>query len=61
MTQVRNRESEMSDPALTPTDKDLLAMLGGNAIEFYGLDAEKLAPTAARIGPEKGTFNETHE
>jgi predicted TIM-barrel fold metal-dependent hydrolase len=37
------------------------AMLGGNAIEFYGLDAEKLAPIAARIGPEKGTFNETYE
>ncbi len=36
-------------------------MLGGNAIEFYGLDAEKLAPIAARIGPGKGTFNETYE
>jgi len=41
------------------------AMLDGNAIEFYGLDAENLTPIAARIaariGPEKGTFNETHE
>jgi predicted TIM-barrel fold metal-dependent hydrolase len=42
-------------------EHEIEAMLGGNAIEFYGLDAEKLAPIAARIGPEKGTFNETHE
>ena len=28
-------------------------MLGGNATEFYGFDAEKLAPLVARIGPEK--------
>ena len=34
------------------------AMLGGNAIEFYGLDADKLASIADRIGPEKGSFNE---
>ena len=36
-------------------------MLGGNAIEFYGLDAEKLAPIAARIGPEKGALNESRD
>jgi predicted TIM-barrel fold metal-dependent hydrolase len=40
---------------------EIEAMLGGNAIEFYGLDAEKLAPIAARIGPKKGSFNETHK
>jgi predicted TIM-barrel fold metal-dependent hydrolase len=38
---------------------EVAAMLGGNAIEFYGLDAEKLAPIAARIGPEKGSLDES--
>lgn len=37
---------------------DIAAMLGDNAVEFYGFDAEKLAPIAARIGPEKGDFGE---
>ncbi len=37
-------------------DAEIAAMLGGNAIEFYGFDAEKLAPIAARIGPRKGDF-----
>jgi len=40
-------------------EDEVEAMLGGNAIEFYGLDREKLAPIAARIGPEKGIFQET--
>ena len=31
-------------------------MLGGNAVEFYDLDIEKLAPIVARIGPEKSSF-----
>jgi predicted TIM-barrel fold metal-dependent hydrolase len=34
-------------------EPEIAAMLGGNAVRFYGLDAEKLAPLAARIGPEK--------
>src|SRR4029450_3440618 len=37
-------------------DPEIAAMLGGNAIEFYGFDAEKLAPIAARIGPPKSDF-----
>ena len=37
-------------------EDDIAAMLGGNAVRFYGLDAEKLAPLAARIGPEKALF-----
>ena len=37
-------------------DHEIEALLGGNAVEFYDLDAEKLAPLAARIGPEKQTF-----
>jgi len=39
--------------------KDIAAMLGGNAAEFYGFDVEKLAPLAARIGPEVGCFDES--
>jgi hypothetical protein len=31
-------------------------MLGGNAARAYGFDTEKLAPLAARIGPEKSAF-----
>jgi len=40
-------------------EDEIEAIIGGNAIDFYGLDAAKLAPIAARIGPEKGTFKET--
>ncbi len=29
-----------------------------SSAEFYGLDVEKLAPIAARIGPEKAWFSE---
>ena len=35
---------------------DIAAILGGNAVRFYKLDAEKLAPIAARIGPEQKFF-----
>jgi predicted TIM-barrel fold metal-dependent hydrolase len=37
-------------------DADLALMLGGNAARVYGFDVEKLAPLAARIGPEKSAF-----
>jgi predicted TIM-barrel fold metal-dependent hydrolase len=37
-------------------DGDIEAILGGNAVRFYDLDVEKLAPIAARIGPEKSSF-----
>jgi predicted TIM-barrel fold metal-dependent hydrolase len=37
-------------------EDEIALMLGGNAVRFYGLDAEKLAPTVARIGPEKALF-----
>jgi len=42
-------------------DVEIAAMLGGNAVEFYGFDAEKLAPIAARIGPRKSDFQPTTE
>ncbi len=35
---------------------EIAAMLGGNAALTYGFDTEKLAPLAARIGPEKHLF-----
>jgi predicted TIM-barrel fold metal-dependent hydrolase len=37
-------------------EHELAAMLGGNAVRFYGLDPEKLAPVVARVGPEKAAF-----
>jgi predicted TIM-barrel fold metal-dependent hydrolase len=37
-------------------EDEVAAMLGGNAVSFYGFDAEKLAPLVARIGPEKRSF-----
>ena len=42
-------------------EDELAALLGGNAVRFYGLDEEKLAPLAARIGPEKSTFHNAPE
>jgi hypothetical protein len=39
-------------------EDEIEALLGGNAVAFYQLDIEKLAPIAARIGPEKGAFEE---
>lgn len=41
-------------------DADIAAMLGGNAVECYGLDAGRLGPIAARIGPEKRSFRASH-
>jgi predicted TIM-barrel fold metal-dependent hydrolase len=37
-------------------EDEVAAMLGGNAAAFYGFDLGKLAPLAARIGPEKSLF-----
>ena len=37
-------------------EAEIAAMLGGNAARVYGFDVEKLAPLAARIGPEKSAF-----
>jgi predicted TIM-barrel fold metal-dependent hydrolase len=37
-------------------EPELAAMLGGNALRVYGFDEGKLAPLAARIGPEKAAF-----
>ncbi len=40
-------------------EDDIARILGGNAARVYGFDVEKLAPLAARIGPEKSAFH-TH-
>jgi predicted TIM-barrel fold metal-dependent hydrolase len=50
---------QMFDSLHGVPDDELTAILGGNAVEFYGLDAEKLAPLVARIGPEKSLFRES--
>ena len=47
---------QMLDTFRDLPDAEIAAMLGGNAAAFYGLDTEKLAPIAARIGPEKRSF-----
>ena len=47
---------QMRDTFRDLPEDEVAAMLGGNAVEFYGLEVEKLAPIAARIGPEKGEF-----
>ena len=38
--------------------EELVAMLGGNAASFYRFDTEKLAPIAARVGPERGAIGD---
>jgi predicted TIM-barrel fold metal-dependent hydrolase len=37
-------------------EAEIEAMLGGNAVRFYGFDGEKLAPLVAKIGPERSAF-----
>lgn len=37
-------------------EDEIATMLGGSAAQWYGVDAEKLAPLAARIGPQKKIF-----
>ncbi len=39
------------------SEDEVAAQLGGNAVKFYNLDAKKLAPIAARIGPDKSAFH----
>jgi predicted TIM-barrel fold metal-dependent hydrolase len=48
--------TQMLDTFRGLPEDELAAMLGGNCARVYGLDPEKLAPLAARIGPEKSLF-----
>ena len=50
-TALRLRDSFAGLPA-----DELERILGGNAADFYGFDAEKLAPLVGRIGPKKSDF-----
>ncbi len=55
-TWPRTRESMVEIFGGLP-EGDVAAMLGANAARVYGFDTEKLAPLAARIGPEKRLFH----
>jgi predicted TIM-barrel fold metal-dependent hydrolase len=35
-------------------ENEAKAMIAGNAVECYGLDVSKLAPTVQRMGPQSG-------
>jgi predicted TIM-barrel fold metal-dependent hydrolase len=48
--------SQMVESFRGVPEAELEALLGGNAARVYGFDLEKLAPLAARIGPEKALF-----
>jgi predicted TIM-barrel fold metal-dependent hydrolase len=48
--------TQMLDTFRGLPEDELAALLGGNCARVYGLDPEKLAPLAARIGPEKALF-----
>jgi len=37
-------------------EDEIEAMLGGNAVEFYSLDADKLNTIASRVGPKRSEF-----
>ena len=39
-------------------ERDISAILGDNAVRFFGFDATALAPIASRIGPKRGDFQE---
>ncbi len=47
---------QMTDTFTALPDDEIVAMLGGNAVRFYGLDEKKLEPIAQRIGPERSSF-----
>lgn len=37
-------------------EADIEAILGGNAVDFYGFDTDELGPLAEKIGPERSLF-----
>jgi predicted TIM-barrel fold metal-dependent hydrolase len=49
-------DQQMFDTFHDIPEEEIAAMVGGNAIHFYGLDGEKLKTIAERIGPEKKDF-----
>jgi len=51
-----NTREQMLEAFRGLPEAEAAALLGGNAARVYGFDVEKLAPVAARIGPEKALF-----
>ena len=49
-------QKQMVDTFHGLPEDEIAAMLGGNAIEFYGLDESKLRTLADKIGPKKSLF-----
>jgi predicted TIM-barrel fold metal-dependent hydrolase len=37
-------------------EDEIATMLGGNAVDFYGLDTDRLNVIASKIGPERSEF-----
>lgn len=52
-----NTREQMQEVFSGLPDADIAAILGENAIRFYGFDRPALAEIAKRIGPEKSLFN----
>ncbi len=51
-----NTATKMLDTFRGLPEEDVAAMLGGNAIDFYGLDTGRLDEVASRVGPPKWHF-----
>ena len=52
-----NTPASMLDSFKGLPEADVDAMLGGNAIDFYGFDRAALQPIAERVGPLKADFS----
>jgi predicted TIM-barrel fold metal-dependent hydrolase len=48
--------SQMCETFRDLPENEIAQMLGGNLVDFYGFDAEKLTPLAAEVGPAKSAF-----
>lgn len=51
-----NTAARLADSFVGVPEDEIAAILGGNAVEFYGFDSEKLVSIAAAVGPEKSAF-----
>ena len=49
-------EGHLLETFMDLPEEELTPMLGGNLVQLFGFDPEKLAPLVARIGPEKTAF-----
>ena len=53
-----NTAARLADSFVGVPEDEIAAILGGNAVEFYGFDSEKLVSIAAAVGPEKSAFTD---